>query len=339
MNADHPPTESSPLRAGVVGVGSMGENHARVYSELRAATLAGVTDLDEDRARQVAQQYGSEYVPFDRLVETCDVVTVAVPTTAHHETVGACLDAGVHVLVEKPIADTVEEARDLERRARDAGVVLQVGHVERFNPAVRTLESVIDDLEVIAVEAERLGPPVDRCGDDGVVLDLMIHDVDVVRSLLGADPEAIAAMGTDDGEYASAKLEYPGGVIASLTASRVTQKKVRRLTITARECLVEVDYLDGSVLIHRDSLPEYVTDDGRNRYRHESVIERPQVDTGEPLRRELEAFLEAARTGSEPVVTADDGIRALETVRTIDRLASEDRARVASGTELEVRPR
>ncbi|WP_255191000.1 Gfo/Idh/MocA family protein [Natronobeatus ordinarius] len=339
MNPDQSSTHSSSLRAGVVGVGSMGENHARVYSELRTADLVGVADLDEEQAERVAREYGTEAHSFDRLLETCDVVTVAVPTAAHHETVGACLDAGVHVLVEKPIADTLEAARDLERRAHEAGVVLQVGHIERFNPAVETLAALVDDLDVIAVEAERLGPPVDRCGDDGVVLDLMIHDVDVVRSLLGADPESIAAMGTDDGEYATAKLQYPGGVIASFTASRVTQKKIRRLTVTARECLVEVDYLDGSVLIHRDSFPAYVTDDGRNRYRHESVVERPRVDNGEPLRRELESFLEAARTGAEPAVPAVDGIRALETAQAIDRLVAADRTHVASGTELEVRSR
>ena len=339
MNPDQSSAQSPSLRAGVVGVGSMGENHARVYSELRGAELVGVTDLDDELATRVAHEYGTEALPFDRLCERCDVVTVAVPTAAHHETVSACLDAGVHVLVEKPIADTLEAARDLERRAREADVVLQVGHIERFNPAVETLASLLDDLDVIAVEAERVGPPVDRCGDDGVVLDLMIHDVDVVRSLLAAEPTAITAMGAADGEYATAKLEYPDGVIASFTASRVTQKKIRRLTVTARECLVEVDYLEGSVLIHRDSFPAYVTDDGRNRYRHESVVERPRVDNGEPLRRELEAFLEAARTGTEPVVPAADGIRALETVQAIDRLVADDRTHVASKAELEVRSR
>ncbi|WIV66178.1 Gfo/Idh/MocA family protein [Natrialbaceae archaeon AArc-T1-2] len=325
-------SEPQPLRAGVIGVGAMGENHARVYSELRDATLVGVTDLDDDQAARVAADYGTEAVGVEELVERCDVATVAVPTVAHYDTVRACLEAGVDVLVEKPIADTVEEGRELAAYAREAGLVLQVGHVERFNPAVATLESLVEELDVIAIEAERLGPPVDRDGTDSVSLDLMIHDVDVVRSLLGAEPDAIVATGTADGNYATADLEFPDGVVASLTASRVTQKKVRRLTVTARECLVEVDYLEQSVLVHRDSYPEYVTDDGRRRYRHESVVERPRVENGEPLRRELTSFLEAVRTGTQPPVTAEDGVRALETVRTIDRL-------VSNGDRVEVRAR
>lgn len=141
------------LRVGVVGVGSMGENHARVYSELRDVELVGVTDLDQGQARRVADAYGTESMPLAGLLAACDAVSVAVPTVAHHGTVRSCLDAGVHVLVEKPIADSVEAGRELAARAREAGLVLQVGHVERFNPAVETLESVLEGLEVIAVEA------------------------------------------------------------------------------------------------------------------------------------------------------------------------------------------
>ena len=328
---DQEPTESTPLRAGVVGVGSMGENHARVYSELREAELVGVADLDTTLAEHVAETYGTEPLAFEELLASCDVVSVAVPTAAHYDTVRACLEAGIDVLVEKPIAETVGQARELAAHARERDLVLQVGHVERFNPAVGTLESLVSDLEVIAVDAQRLGPPVDRSGRDGVVTDLMIHDVDVVGSLLEGEPVSIAASGTADGEYATARLEYPDGVVASLTASRVTQKKVRRLTVTARECLVEVDYLEQSVLLYRDSFPEYVTDDGRNRYRHESVIERPRVENGEPLRREIESFLSAVRTGSPPEVTAEDGLRALGTVAEIETQIE--------GEDLEVRPR
>ena len=308
-----------PIRAGVIGVGAMGENHARVYSELRGVELSGVCDHDTEVARAVAEEYGTEATDIQSLLERCDAVTVAVPTPAHYETVSRCLDAGVHVLVEKPIAETTDQGRKLAEQAREAGLVLQVGHIERFNPAVRTVAELIDDLEVIGLEAERLGPPVDRTARGNVVFDLMVHDVDVVGSLLDERPDSVSAMGTDDGQYATATMAY-GDVVASLTASRVTQKKVRKLTVTATECLVEVDYLQQSVLIHRDSYPEYLTDDGQRRYRHESVVERPRVDNGEPLRHELESFLEAVRTDSEPAVTAEDGIEALELVQTIDAL-------------------
>ncbi len=248
-------------------------------------------------------------------------MTVAVPTHAHYETVSRCLEAGVHVLVEKPIAETIEQGRTMAKLAQNAGVVLQVGHIERFNPAVQTVGDLIDDLDVISIEAERLGPPIDRSAPGNVVFDLMVHDVDIVASLLEDDPESISAMGTEDSRYATATMGY-GDVVATVTASRVTQKKVRKLTVTARECLVEVDYLEQSVLIHRDSYPEYLIDDGQRRYRHESVVERPRVDNGEPLRHELESFVETVRSGSEPVVTAEDGIAALETVQRIDALVS-----------------
>lgn len=334
MTISDPSTnEPTPIRAGVIGVGAMGENHARVYSELRNTTLVGVSDLDEELATRVAAEYGTDSLDLDTLLERCDVATVAVPTHAHYDTVQACMDAGVHVLVEKPITDSPARGRELAARAEEEGLTFQVGHIERFNPAVRAVADIIDDLEVLAIEAERLGPPVDRTARDGVTLDLMIHDVDVIHSLLGGEePTSIAATGAEDGQYATATMQYDDGVVATVTASRITQKKVRRLTITARECLVEVDYLDQTVLIHRESYPEYVIDDGQNHYRHESVIERPRVQNREPLRCELESFVDAVRTGVTPAVTAADGIRALETVQTIDRLATDE-------DELEVRIR
>ncbi|MFB1065122.1 Gfo/Idh/MocA family oxidoreductase [Natrinema sp. H-ect4] len=313
-------TTDEQIRAGVIGVGSMGENHARIYAELPRVELVGVTDHDDGIARRVANEYGTEPVDLETLCERCDLVTVAVPTHAHYETVSACLEAGVNVLVEKPIAETVEQGQKLAELAREAGLILQVGHIERFNPAVQTVEELIDELDVISIEAHRLGPPIDRTAPGNVVFDLMVHDVDVVGSILDEKPHSVAAMGAENGQYATATIEYDD-VIATVTASRVTQKKVRKLTVTARECLVEVDYLEQSVLIHRDSYPEYLTDDGQSRYRHESVVERPRVDTGEPLRNELESFVEAVRTGTEPEVTAEDGIQALETVQLIDRLA------------------
>ncbi|RZH66926.1 Gfo/Idh/MocA family protein [Natrinema altunense] len=323
MSTDHRAnaTREEPIRAGVVGVGSMGENHARVYGELAGVELVGVTDRDDEVAAGIATRYGTDALALETLCDRCDVVTVAVPTPAHYETVSTCLEAGVHVLVEKPIAETVEQGHALAEQAREAGLVLQVGHIERFNPAVQTVAELIDDLDVISVEAERLGPPIDRTAPGNVIFDLMVHDVDIVGSLLDDKPHSLAAMGTDNGQYATATIEYDD-VIATVTASRLTQKKVRTLTVTARECLVEVDYLEQSVLIHRDSYPEYVADDGQPRYRHESVVERPRIDSGEPLRNELESFVEAVRTGSTPAVTAEDGIAALETVKLIDRLAT-----------------
>jgi predicted dehydrogenase len=200
--------------------------------------------------------------------------------------------------------------------------VVQVGHVERFNPAVAALSDILPGLDVIAVSARRLGPPVDRDIDDGVVADLMIHDVDVVLSLVDADVASVSAVSPPDADHATATLAFADGTVADLTASRVTQRKVRRLDVVAAECLVSVDYLDQSVEIHRSSVPEYVRENGELRYRHEGVVERPLIDRREPLKRELEAFVAAATGDEPPQVTPDDAVAALELVREIEAAAA-----------------
>ncbi|WP_336035070.1 Gfo/Idh/MocA family oxidoreductase [Halobacterium yunchengense] len=321
----------APLRAGVVGVGSMGRNHARVYRELAATELVGVADADAAAADRVAAEYDTAACETAELLARADVVSVAVPTPAHADVVADCIDAGVHVLVEKPFVADPERGRELAAAADRAGVAIQVGHVERFNPAVRTLSTIVPDLDVVAVTAERLGPPADRDIKASVVYDLMIHDLDVVCAVLEDTPASVSATGTADGEYATATCGFDGGVVASLTASRVTQQKVRRLAVTAEQCRVTLDFLDQSVEIHRSSAPEYVAADGDLRHRVESVVERPLVEHAEPLKRELAAFAEAVRDGTEPLVTAEDGVRAVE-------LASRVAGRIAGRAPREVRP-
>ena len=306
------------VRTGVVGVGSMGENHARVYAELPGVELIGVCDADADRAAAVAAEYGTEALSADELRRRADAVSVAVPTAYHAPVVRRCIDAGVDVLVEKPFVDDAETGRELARRARDAGVTLQVGHVERFNPAVTALSDILPGLDVIAVSARRLGPPVARDISDGVVSDLMIHDLDVVRSLIDADVTDVSAVAPDRGDHVTATLSFANGTVADLTASRVTQRKVRRLDVVAAECLVTVDYLDQSVEIHRSSVPEYVREDGDLRYRHEGVVERPLIDSREPLKCELESFVAAASGDEPPRVSPDDALAALELVWDIE---------------------
>ena len=313
---------SDPLAAGVVGVGSMGRNHARVYSELPDVDLVGVADLDTQAARGVADDYGSVAREADDLLEVADLVSVAVPTAAHPAMLERALDADTHALVEKPYVDDLQRGRELAERARDEGLVLQVGHIERFNPAVRALADVVPNVDVLAVDAQRLGPPRQREVADSAVFDLMIHDIDVVCSLLGDAPVTVDAAGAAGNRYATATCKFEGGVVANLTASRVTQRKVRKLGITARECRICVDYMDQSVEIHRHTSPAYVENDGTVRERVESVVERPTVESGEPLKAELESFAAAVRNGSEPVVTAEDGLRAVEVARRIDDIAA-----------------
>jgi len=310
--------------AAVIGVGNMGRHHARVFSELPDVNLVGVYDVDEEQAREVAEDHGSRAMSMDALVRAADVASIAVPTQFHADMAEQCIDHGVDVLVEKPFVDDPEVGRDLLDRADEEDVTIQVGHVERFNPAIRTLADIVADLDVIAIDARRLGPPPEgRQLDQSAVLDLMIHDIDVVLATMGERPDEITAHGNKGNQYATADLEFGDGTVASLTASRVTQQRVRKLSITAEECRVNVDYIDRSVEIHRHSLPEYIEDNGDVRYRHESIVERPTVQTGEPLKNELEAFVAAATGDADPVVSGEDGLRVLEVAREIDRIAGE----------------
>jgi predicted dehydrogenase len=310
-----------PLRTGVIGVGSMGRNHARVYRELAGADLVGVADADTAAAAAAATEFDTSIRDTPDLLDAVDAVSVAVPTRAHAPVVQDCIDAGVDVLVEKPFVADPDVGRELARAAAAAGVTIQVGHVERFNPAVRTLFSAFQNLSVVAVTAERLGPPVERDIEANVVFDLMIHDIDLLCTLLEGRPELVSAAGAGS-EYATATWSSDG-VVASLTASRITQERVRRLTVTAEECRVVVDLLDQTVEVHRRSRPEYVASDGDVRHRIESVVERPFVESGEPLKQELAAFVDAAANGTEPLVTAADGVRAVELAGRVSAIVEE----------------
>jgi predicted dehydrogenase len=332
MNAEFPDSTN----AAVIGVGNMGRHHARVYSELPGVNLVGVFDADDATAREVAEDHNARAMNMEALLHAADVASIAVPTQYHADIADQCIDHGVDVLVEKPFVDDLPEGRALLDRADEAGLTVQVGHVERFNPAIRALSDIVADLDVIAVETQRLGPPPeDRQLDQSAVLDLMIHDIDVVLAILGGDPDGVTARGAKNNQYATANLTFDDGTVASLTASRVTQQRVRKLAITAEECRVNVDYIDRSVEIHRHSLPSYIEDNGDVRYRHESIVERPTVETGEPLKNELQSFVNAATTEADPVVSGEDGLRVLEVAREIDGLAASEQPE----TEAEVSAR
>jgi predicted dehydrogenase len=310
-----------PTRTGVIGVGTMGHHHARVYDELPAVDLIGVVDSDTERADAIASKYGVQAMNRKALLNTVDSVSVAVPTPYHYENVLMCVEEDVDVLVEKPFVGNPEKGRSLISEIKNQ--LVQVGHVERFNPAVCALDKIISDLDVITVNAQRLSPPPDRPIKDSAVLDLMIHDIDILLSIIDGEIESAAAVGVQNNRYASAQLQFANGVIANLTASRLTHQKVRTLSITAHSCRVDVDYADQTITIHRRSPPECIEANGDIRYRHESTIEQPMVQNGEPLKKELASFVSAASEGAEPVVTAEDGLRALELAHRIDELAAE----------------
>lgn len=309
-------------KVGVVGVGSMGASHARVCSTLsHLCTLVGVYDHDSAASRHAAANYRT--TAFDRLGDlfaSVDAVSLAVPTTAHYEMACAAIEEGKHVLVEKPIAATSEQGRDLVSLARAKGVVLQVGHVERFNPAIDLLPHILADKQIIALDFHRMSPYDSRIFDSDVVADLMIHDIDILHSLLPGPPLRVEAAGTAPysqmrADYAVATLTFDGGIIANLTASRVTEQKIRTLCITTLEAYIELDYLERRILVNRATHPHY--SGSGSLYRQENVIEKVYVPNREPLVAEIENFLQCIRTREDPLVTGEDGVAALETVEQI----------------------
>lgn len=309
------------VNAGVIGVGSMGQNHARVYDDLADTNLVGVFDVDDERAAEVAADYGTTARSMEDLLDTADIVSIAVPTQFHYENAKRALQSDVDVLVEKPFVDDPEHGQELIDIANDRDLALQVGHIERFNPAVQTLRDLVDELDIHAISTERVGPPIDRAIDDSVVMDLMIHDLDIVLDLVDSDVTSYNAVGTPECRYANANIQFDSGVTASLTTSRVTQEKVRGLTISAEDCRVKVDYIDQSIEIHRSSVPSHIDDESFVRHRHENLVETLTVEQVEPLKSELESFAHAAKTGSTPVVDGEQGLRVLKLTKRLDEEA------------------
>jgi predicted dehydrogenase len=314
----------NPVRVGVIGIGNMGWHHARVLSLLRDAELVGVADPDQARGRLAVEQFDCRWFPtYEDLLTEVEAVCIAVPTLLHHRVGMACLQAGVHVLIEKPIAATQEEAADLIRAAETAGRLLQVGHIERFNPAFRELVRVVANEEVVVLEARRHSPYADRANDVSVVLDLMIHDIDLVLELAASPVVRLAAAGgrSSDGpiDYVNATLGFANGVVASLTASKMAHRKIRSLSAHCRSSLMETDFLNHNLRIHRRSHGSVSADHGELLYRNDGFIEEVSTTSIEPLYAELEHFLQCVRGQETPAVGGLQASRALQLADLIEQ--------------------
>jgi predicted dehydrogenase len=288
-------------------VGELGSRHARLYAELPGAKLVGVADVDPERGGAVASRYGVRAAAdFEELVPEIDAASVAVPTSSHSEVAMRLLEAGIHVLVEKPIASSLDEARRMVELAAKRGLVLASGHTERHNPAV---EALLEQAKAPRfVEVHRLGSFSPRSLDIDVVLDLMIHDLDVVAALVGRDVVSLEAVGvpvlTPRIDIANARIRFASGCVANLTASRVSQEKVRKLRVFERDRYVSLDYQTQEAVRYR-----LVPSEGP---RPGIAKEDLTVAREEPLKRELEDFLAAVSKGARPRVTGEDGLRALD---------------------------
>ena len=330
-----------PLRAAVVGVGHLGKAHARIYREIPGVELAAVADTDAGRAREVAGKNRCAWADHpSKLPEDLDCVSVVVPTAAHAEVALPFLEKGVATLVEKPIATTLEEADRLIAAARRRGTPLAVGHVERFSPVVRAIQEL--RIEPRFIEAHRLGEFKPRSLDVGVVLDLMIHDLDLVLHLVGSEIETVDAVGgavvTDREDIASVRIRFRNGAVANLTASRVSLQPMRKMRIFSPSGYAALDFGKSYALLVKKG-PRFeelrrelfqpgghlgVLDKVNLLLAGEDFIQKrePKMDETEPLRAELEAFAEAARARRDPPVTGEDGRRALAAAQAVlDQLA------------------
>jgi predicted dehydrogenase len=298
----------------------MGSHHARVYAALTGAcTLAGVYDPDTDRAATVASRWDARsYETLEEMLRDVDVVSVASPSSLHFHHTALALEHGLDVMVEKPLAGTVENARMLERMAslRPSRPVVQVGHIEHFNPAIAELRKLVREYPPIAIDMQRLGPFDGRISDTDVVQDLMLHDIHVLTTLSDSPLVRVQASGRrvrseEHTDYAVATFVFESGLIATLTASRVTEEKIRRMTVTASEAHITLDSMSRSLELSRWTSLRGGESAG---YRQESVLERVFVPIEEPLVAQIQSFLKCVRERSQPEVPLRTGTACLQVV-------------------------
>lgn len=306
----------STVKVGVIGVGYLGQFHAEKYSALPDAELVGIVDVDIERANQIAKKLNTRaFRDPAQLLGQVDAVSIVVPTALHHRVALPFLEQGVHVLIEKPITVTLEEADQIIALAAKKNAVLQVGHIERFNPAVASVKQLLKSPGYIT--AERAAPFTIRCTDVNVVLDLMIHDLDIVSDLAGSEPRELCAAGasviTKEIDMATARIVFQSGCIADVTASRVSDEKKRLLRVFDGEKVYTSDYQAQKAAVSirgGNSIPELIS----------TEIQTERRDT---LNEEIKAFLNSVKTGKRPLVSGAEGRRALALARlitdTIDR--------------------
>jgi len=290
------------IRVGVIGTGAIGKNHARVMSELPDAEFTAILDANPDTAAEIGARFSVRVVSsLDEFVTLVDAATIATPTPTHFPIAKTLLEAGKHCLVEKPITENTSDAKALADLAQNAGLVLQVGHIERFNPVLKALEERLTQARFI--EAHRLSPYPNRSTEIGVVLDLMIHDLEILLHLVRSPVQSLDAVGipvlSKREDIANARIRFENGCVANLTASRISPEKMRKIRVFQHNAYLSLDYQNQTGEIYR-------LDNGQ------IVRELVEIEKDEPLKRELASFVECARKGARPEVTGAAGAAALE---------------------------
>jgi len=316
------------LRVGVIGVGHLGSLHTKMYAQIPSVQLAGVYDLKSALAEKIADEYGTKSFPnMEDLLAQVDAVSIATATQSHYEVAMKVIQSGVHLLIEKPITATIEQAQTLVELAAAKGVKLQVGHIERFNPAILALEPY--HIQPLFIESHRLAQFNPRGSDVAVVLDLMIHDIDLILSLVKSKVTRIDANGvsviSDTPDIANARLQFENGCVANVTASRISQNKMRKMRLFQHDAYISIDFAQGLAEVFHlvdENTPNVKStmmlgkiDQGQRK--RIIVYEQPEVQEVNALKYELEQFIESVEKNLEPPVTGRDGWHALEVAQEI----------------------
>ncbi|WP_144903898.1 Gfo/Idh/MocA family protein [Halobellus captivus] len=310
-------SDRDPLPVAVIGAGNMGSNHIRVYDELPEAELVEVVETNPETAASVQKEYNVRVLDDVGDIEYAQAVSIAVPNELHLPVARQCIaELELDILVEKPLASTVEAAQEIVKLADDYDAILQVGHIERYNPAIQVVEDILDSQDVIAIEAHRLGPFHEHLVDQSVVIDLMIHDIDVINSLVEAPVSRIDAVGaakrSEDLDHAIANFQFQDGTLGTVVSSHVTHGKVRELDVTTQDAYISLNYQQQRVVIQQRGTEQMTVLNNKTGYRTETITETPFVSTCEPLKNELEDFVKCVHERSTPLVDGETGAQAVD---------------------------
>lgn len=313
------------IKVGIIGVGHLGRLHVQNYKVIPEAEIIGVYDVNHESSKHIANEF--QVNPFDNLYQFLDQIeaaSIVVSTTNHFEITRACFERGIHCLVEKPITSTLSEADELIRFSKEKKLILQVGHIERFNPAIVALNDF--ELRPMFIESHRLASFNPRGTDVAVVLDLMIHDIDIILHLVKSSVTKIDASGvaviTDEVDIANARLGFANGCVANITASRISQKKMRKMRLFQRNAYIGIDFLQkfseiyqlvdsSNGTIQPNQIPIEMGQLNQYGQTKKIIYERRQIEESNALKMELESFLDAVRTGKQPAVSGEEGREAL----------------------------
>ena len=312
------------LKIGVIGTGYLGKFHLDNWQQVEGVQLVGFSDTDDENAKAVSEKYNlPRFEEVEKLMDACDALDIVAPTTFHFELCEMAIKKGKHVFVEKPLANTMDEARQLVKLAKEANIKFQVGHVERFNPAFLALKDQL--LEPLFIEVHRLAQFNPRGTDVSVILDLMIHDIDIILSLVKSNVNYISANGvavmSDTPDIANVRIEFDNGCVANLTSSRISMKKMRKMRLFQKDAYIGIDFLEKKTEIIKQNTPGeknvFTFDIETNHGKKTIAIANPIVENVNAIKMELEAFRDAIINNSNTPVTVVDGFRAMEVAHQI----------------------